>query len=192
MLLDARITLRPMSLADVPLLDLWDRQPHVMAATSDDPDQPKAFGDTYWPDELALVGPDCRYLVAELDGRPIGAMQIIDPHTEATRYWGEIEPNLRAIDIWIGTAEDLGKGYGETMMRRAFQICFADPAVTAIVIDPLASNTRAHKFYRRLGFVPEGRRMFGDDDCLVHRLTRLTWRRRFPKDRALIVQPSER
>ena len=47
-----------MSLADVPLLDLWDRQPHVMAATSDDPDQPKAFGDTYWPDELALVGPD--------------------------------------------------------------------------------------------------------------------------------------
>jgi aminoglycoside 6'-N-acetyltransferase len=183
MLLDGRITLRPMSLADVPMLDLWDRQPHVMAATSDDPDQPKAFGDTYWPDELALVGPDCRYLVAELDGRPIGAMQIIDPHTEETHYWGQIEPNLRAIDIWIGVAEDLGKGYCETMMRRAFQICFAEPAVTAIVIiDPLASNTRAHSFYRRLGFVPEGRRMFGDDDCLVHRLTRLTWRQRFPKD----------
>jgi aminoglycoside 6'-N-acetyltransferase len=180
--LDARITLRPMSLADVPLLDLWDRQPHVMAATSDDPDQPKAFGDTYWPDELALVGPDCQYLVAELDGRPIGAMQIIDPHTEVTHYWGEIEPNLRAIDIWIGSSEDLGKGYGETMMRRAFQMCFAKPAVTAIVIDPLASNIRAHKFYRRLGFIPEGRRMFGDDDCLVHRLTRLTWRQRFPKD----------
>src|SRR6516225_8672022 len=77
--LDARIILRPMSLADVPLLALWDRQPHVMAATSDDPDQPKAFGDTYWPDELALVGPDCQYLVAEIDGRPIGAMQIIAP-----------------------------------------------------------------------------------------------------------------
>jgi aminoglycoside 6'-N-acetyltransferase len=182
MLLNARITLRPMSLADVPLLDLWDRQPHVMAATSDDPDQPKAFGDTYWPDELALVGPDCQYLVAELDGRPIGAMQIIDPHTEKTHYWGEIEANLRAIDIWIGAAEDLGKGYGETMMRRAFQMCFAEPAVTAIAIDPLASNTRAHRFYRRLGFVPEGRRMFGNDDCLVHKLTRLAWRQRFPND----------
>jgi hypothetical protein len=44
MLLDARIALRPMSLADVPLL--------------------------------------------ELGGRTIGAMQIIDPHTEATHYWG--------------------------------------------------------------------------------------------------------
>lgn len=180
--LNARIKLRPMSLADVPLLDLWDRQPHVMAATSDNPDQPKAFGDTYWPDELALVGPDCQYIVAELDGRPIGAMQIIDPYSEVTHYWGGIEPNLRAIDIWIGAAEDLGKGYGETMMRRAFQICFAEPAVTAIVIDPLASNTRAHTFYRRLGFIAEGRRMFGDDDCLVHRLTRVTWHQRFPMD----------
>ncbi|MGE0629119.1 MAG: GNAT family N-acetyltransferase [Hyphomicrobiaceae bacterium] len=177
-----RIALRPMSLADVPQLDLWDRQPHVMAATSDDPDQPKAFGDTYWPDELALVRPDYQYFIAELDGRPIGAMQIIDPHTEETHYWGEIEPNLRAIDIWIGAAGDLGRGYGEAMMRRAFQMCFAEPAVIAIVIDPLASNTRAHKFYRRLGFVPEGRRMFGDDDCLVHRLTRATWRERFPND----------
>jgi hypothetical protein len=81
-----------------------------------------------------------------------------------------------------GRQRTLRKGYGETMMRRALQMCFAEPAVTAIVIDPLASNTRAHKFYRRLGFVPEGRRVFGDDDCLVHRLTRLAWRQRFPND----------
>jgi aminoglycoside 6'-N-acetyltransferase len=89
---------------------------------------------------------------------------------------------MRAIDIWIGTAEDLGRGYGETMMRRAFKLCFANPNVIAIVIDPLSSNLRAHEFYQRLGFVPEDRRKFGDDDCLIHRLTRLTWRERFPTD----------
>jgi aminoglycoside 6'-N-acetyltransferase len=180
--IDGRIVLRPMTLDDVPLLDHWDRQPHVIAATSDDTDQPKAFGDTYWPDELALVAPDYQYLIAELDGRPIGALQIIDPCTESTHYWGQIEPNLRAIDIWIGAAEDLGRGYGETMMRRAFQLCFANPAVIAIVIDPLSSNLRAHKFYQRLGFVPEGQHTFGDDDCLIHRLTRPAWRQRFPRD----------
>jgi aminoglycoside 6'-N-acetyltransferase len=43
------------------------------------------------------------------------------------------------------------------------------------VIDPLASNTRAHEFYRRLGFRAVGRRLFGDDDCLVHELTRRDW-----------------
>ena len=120
-----------------------------------------------------------RYYVAELEGRPIGAMSIIDPHLEPTHYWGEVEPNLRAIDIWIGDAADRGKGYGAHMMQLALQLCFEDTNVTAILIDPLDSNTRAHRFYRRLGFEPAGRQSFGDDDCLVHRLTRAERRRRF-------------
>jgi aminoglycoside 6'-N-acetyltransferase len=48
--------------------------------------------------------------------------------------------------------------------------------VTAVVIDPLASNVRAHRFYARLGFKPVGERRFGPDDCLVHELTRGDWR----------------
>jgi aminoglycoside 6'-N-acetyltransferase len=50
--------------------------------------------------------------------------------------------------------------------------------VEAIVIDPLASNTAAIRFYQRLGFVSEGRRMFDEDDCLMHRLTRADWKAR--------------
>lgn len=180
--LDERVNLRPATLADVALLDHWDGQPHVIRATSDDPDAAKAFEGAYWPEELGRQSDVYRYWIAELEGRPIGAMLIIDPHREETHYWGDIAPNLRAIDIWIGEASDLGRGHGETMMRRAFRLCFADAAVTAIVIDPLASNVRAHAFYRRLGFVAEGRRTFDDSDCLVHRLTREAWRRRFPGD----------
>ena len=102
-------------------------------------------------------------------------MQICDPHLEPTHYWGDVAPNLRAIDIWIGAAADRGKGYGFEMMRLALNRCFADERVTAIVIDPLASNERAHKFYRRMGFKAIGRRTFGADDCLVHELTRDRW-----------------
>jgi aminoglycoside 6'-N-acetyltransferase len=182
--LDPRIVLRPATLEDVPTFDRWDLEPHVISATSDDPDAPKAFGETYWPDELAMQDAFYQYYIAELDGRPIGGMQIIDPHLETTHYWGEIEPNLRAVDIWIGDASDLGRGYGETMMRLALQRCFADPAVTAIIIDPLASNTRAHKFYQRIGFKPQGLQALGDDDddCLVHKLDRAGWRALFPGD----------
>ncbi len=63
--------------------------------------------------------------IAEVDGRPIGAMQLCDPYKEPTRYWGDIEPNLRALDIWIGEGDARGKGYGETMMRLAFARCLA-------------------------------------------------------------------
>jgi aminoglycoside 6'-N-acetyltransferase len=176
------LTLRRATLSDVPVLERWDREPHVIAATTDDTDAEKAFGDHDWSVEIPKQSEVSEFLIAELDGRPIGAMQIIDPHEEPTHYWGEVAPNLRAIDIWIGDAADHGKGHGETMMRLAFQRCFAVTAVTAVIIDPLASNTRAHKFYQRIGFAPLGRQMFGDDDCLVHQLSREAWRTRFPDD----------
>ena len=169
------VRLRRATLDDVRWLALWDTDADVIACSSDDPNATVAFGGIDWREELLAQDEHSEYLIAELDGRPIGAMQIIDPHLESTHYWGQIAPNLRAIDIWIGSAQDRGKGRGEQMMRLAIERCFADARVTGIVIDPLASNERAHRFYRRLGFEPVGRRSFGEDDCLVHELKRERW-----------------
>ena len=148
----------------------------MIACSTDDPNAKVAFDGVEWREELAAQDEFSQYFIGELDGRPIGAMQICDPHLETSHYWGEIAPNLRAIDIWIGAPEDRGKGHGADMMRLAMTMCFADPCVTGIVIDPLASNERAHRFYRRMGFVAVGRRNFGRDDCLIHELTRDDWR----------------
>lgn len=171
------IVVRPATLADADVLKSWDSDPAVIAATTDDPDADAAFDGIVWEDELAAQSDIQRYYIAERDGRPIGALQIMDPHLEPTHYWGDVAPNLRAIDIWIGAPQDRGNGNGAEMMRQAIELCFADPKITAIIIDPLASNTRAHQFYQRLGFTPIGRRLFnGEDDCLVHELTRTAWR----------------
>ncbi|MBB3062669.1 GNAT family N-acetyltransferase [Microbulbifer rhizosphaerae] len=156
--------LRPATPADLDLLRHWDEQPHVIAADPND--------DWGWEMELAR-NPDWReQLIAELDSRPIGFMQIINPALEDSHYWGDVPENLRAIDIWIGEARDLGRGYGTRMMELALDRCFADPAVTAVLIDPLASNVRAHRFYERIGFRFLERRRFGEDDCFVFRLER--------------------
>jgi len=162
--------LRRATLADLPTLLHWDRQPHVIAATGDDDSFP-------WEIELPRDVEWRELRIGEVDGRSVGVIQIIDAAREETHYWGDAEPNLRAIDIWLGEASDLGKGYGTQMMKLAIARCFADPKVTAILIDPLASNTRAHRFYERLGFRPLERRTFGTDDCLVYRLTRHEWSR---------------
>ena len=172
------VRLRPATAADADLLAAWDREPHVITCSIDDPDAEVAFGGIPWREELEAQSDVSFYRIAELDGRPVGVMQIIDPHLEPTRYWGDIEPGLRAIDIWIGPKDALGRGIGTRMMTLALDACFADPGVRAIVIDPLNSNTDAHRFYQRLGFEPEGRRMFEEDDCLVLRLTRARWEAR--------------
>jgi len=165
------INLRPANIDDLALLRHWHEQPHVLAATG------ATTGDDWgWETELAKNPAWREQLIAELDGRPLGFIQIIDPRLEETHYWGaDCPPNLRAIDIWIGEAGDLGKGYGTTMMKLALEKCFAAPEVTAVIIDPLASNGSAIRFYERLGFKFVERRQFDDDDCTVYRLERADW-----------------
>jgi aminoglycoside 6'-N-acetyltransferase len=158
------LILRPARPGDAPRLRRWDEAPHVVASDPND--------DWGWETELARF-PDWReQLIAELNGRPVGFVQIIDPAREDSRYWGNVQENLRAIDLWIGEEADLGRGHGTRMMQLALERCFADPAVRAVLVDPLASNTAAHRFYERLGFRFVERRRFGADHCLVYRLDR--------------------
>jgi aminoglycoside 6'-N-acetyltransferase len=131
------ITLRNALPTDRPILEHWDRQEHVIASDPDD--------DWDWERELACEPMRREQLMAELEGRPIGFLQIIDPREEETHYCGEVDKNLRAIDIWIGELEDLGKGYGTQMMLLAIDRCFQNSEVTSIIIDPLATNIRAQK-----------------------------------------------
>ncbi len=164
------IQLRPATINDLSLLEHWDRQAHVIASDPDD--------DWNWTHELNRTPSWREQLIAELNGHPIGFLQIIDPAEEDSHYWGAVPPHLRAIDIWIGEKENLGKGYGTQMMQLAFARCFSDALVTAILIDPLASNVDAIRFYERLGFQFVENRRFENSDCKVYRLTRLDWESR--------------
>jgi aminoglycoside 6'-N-acetyltransferase len=158
------VNLRPATPADLSLLERWHRQPHLKAALGDD--------DWQWAEELA-PSPDWReQFIAEIDGRPIGFLQIIDPAREESHYWGCIEGAYRAVDLWIGEPDALGKGYGTQIMNLAIERCFADPAVEAILVDPMETNTRAHRFYERLGFEYVVCRRFGEDRSFVYRLRR--------------------
>lgn len=159
--------LRPATLDDVALLRRWDDQPHVIAS---DPDT-----DWEWEFELGRSPEWREQLIAEVNGHAIGFIQIIDPALEESHYWGNMPANLRAIDIWIGESAYLGKGYGTQMMQLALARCFANPAVSAVLIDPLASNTRAHRFYGQQGFKFVENRFFGSDECCVYRLDRVAW-----------------
>jgi len=162
------IHLRSATPLDAPTLRAWDRKAHVVAARGGD-------GDMDWEYELPREVSWREFLIAEVHGRPVGFVQIIDAALEETHYWGDAEPDLRAVDIWLGEEADLGRGYGTEIMNLVIGRCFADDAVKAVIIDPLAGNTRARRFYERLGFRSVERRVFGDDDCMVYRLDRESW-----------------
>lgn len=161
------LRLRKAKIADLELLLYWDKQAHVIASDPND--------DWNWEDELTRTPEWREQLIAELNGSPIGFIQIIDPAKEETNYWGMVEPNKRAIDIWIGEKENLGKGYGGIMMKLALDRCFNATNVTEVLIDPLESNKDAIRFYKRIGFEFVEKRTFGNDKCDVYRITRDKW-----------------
>ena len=167
-----RMRLRDATTDDLSLLQYWDTKPHVIKAVG-------RRDEGEWKVELSQQPGWRSWLVADLDTsegcRPIGIVQIIDPELEETHYWGGIGPGHRAIDIWIGEESDLGRGYGSEMMRLALGRCFEAPEVVAVLLDPLVSNTGAHRFYERLGFERMDTRYFDDDLCHVYRLNRSRW-----------------
>lgn len=159
------VHLRKATPEDLDLLEYWDGQDHVIAA---DPD-PEGED---WEHELQRNPSWREYLIAEVGGKSIGFIQIIDPFLEETHYWGDIGPNKRAIDIWIGEKEYLNKGYGTQMMKQAIERCFKPQEVDEVLIDPLVSNIDAIRFYKRLGFEFVEQRKFGNDECEVYSLKR--------------------
>jgi len=158
------IKLRAANIGDLDLLLYWDTKQHVIDSDPDD--------DWDWELELNRNPSWREQLVAELDGEPIGFLQIIDPYKEETHYWGAVDPNKRAIDIWIGEEANLNKGYGSIMMRLAIEKCFSHPDVNSILIDPLKTNINAHRFYKRLGFEFVEERDFDGTACYVFELKR--------------------
>ena len=161
------ISFRRATEEDVPLLAYWDEQEHVQKS---DPD-----GDWNWERELKREPVWRQLLISMLADQPIGFMQIIDPKEEDTHYWGEIGAGYRAIDIWIGEKTHLNKGYGTQMMKLGLEKCFAPSEVHTVLIDPLASNTAAHRFYKRFGFQFVEEREFDGDLCWVFELSRKDW-----------------
>lgn len=158
------IILQDANIDDLNLMMYWDTQQHVIDCDPDD--------DWQWEIELGRKVSWREQLIAELDGQPIGFIQIIDPMEEESHYWGDIEKNKRAIDIWIGEEYNLNKGYGTTMMNLAIERCFSDSTVEEILIDPLKTNVKAHRFYERLGFEFIEERNFDDSECFVYELKR--------------------
>ena len=149
---------------DLNLLQFWDKQEHVSTASGEDSWE--------WTLDDVKAKPWRWVFIAEVNSKPIGVLQIIDPALEETHYWDECELGLRAIDIWIGEVDFVNKGYGTEMMNKAIKFCFDSEEVKAILIDPLVSNSRAIRFYKRFGFKEVEKRRFGNDLCLVLRLNR--------------------
>ncbi|NNK80456.1 MAG: GNAT family N-acetyltransferase, partial [Flavobacteriales bacterium] len=151
---------RKASMADLEILRHWDTKEHIRVAIPND--------NWDWEKELDESPAWREQFIAMVDDIPIGFLQIIDPHLEETHYWGEMEPNKRAIDIWIGEEDYLNKGFGTLIMKEALRRCFSQIEINEVLVDPAEENVNAIRFYERLGFSYKEHRLFEGDKGPVY------------------------
>ena len=94
---------------------------------------------------IQSLGPRSALFVAELDGVIVGA-QSIDLFSNLSASTAHVA----TMGTWLG-GDARGRGIGAQLAARSFDFAVAHD-YTKIVVQVLAGNARALRFYRRLGF----------------------------------------
>lgn len=116
---------------------------------------------------------DASPYIAHLGDRPVGFVQSYVAMDSGNGWWeGYHDPSVRGMDLFIGNAEDLGRGLGTALVSQFADYLFRDPAVTRIIIDPDPRNIRAIRCYARAGFTRVGEIRTPDGPALLMELKR--------------------
>lgn len=151
-----RLSFRPLTRADFPLLASWLAAPHVRRWWNHE-FSPEAverdFGPTVDGREPA------EDLIALSGEEPIGVVQRcrFDDHPDyaaALRpHVGDLPPGARTIDYFIGDSVRTGIGLGSAMIAAATDDTFRRyPETTAIIVPVVAANTASWRALEKAGY----------------------------------------
>ena len=134
---------RPMTTADLPLIQRWLSLPHVREWWGDPQEQyVLVSGD--------LDEPAMDQFIFSAAGRAFGYLQCYDL-TEWNTGFGPQPPSTRGIDLFIGEPDMIGRGHGSALIRR-----FVDgrlrKGLARMVTDPDPANARAIRAYEKARF----------------------------------------
>lgn len=140
-----RVSLRPLTLDDIPQLVRWDRDRDIRAALGG-----PRFAQLAPTDWLSRFrhGRAVAFAVTAPDGGLIGDLQLQDIN------WHRREAELR---ICLGEKRLWGQGLGEEAVNLALQVAFSRLRLRLVYLRVYASNRRAVRCYEKCGFRTVGR-----------------------------------
>jgi aminoglycoside 6'-N-acetyltransferase len=135
---------RPMSAADLPLIQRWLVQPRVVE---------------WWgsaDEQLALISGDLNepamaQFIVGAGGTPLGYIQSFDLKAWPDGAFHSQPDGTRAIDQFIGEPETVGRGHGSAFIRAFVDNLLANGA-PRVITDPDPDNARAIRAYEKAGF----------------------------------------
>ncbi|MGE0009730.1 MAG: GNAT family N-acetyltransferase [Candidatus Babeliales bacterium] len=141
--------------ADLPLIYNWLHQPFVKKWFSREALPWQEFL-TFREQIKSYLGTGHEYLACHND-HPFGYIRLYDAHLWLDGLGNADPEGTYGIDLYIGDAGYLGKGFGSAMLSQFITKSIKDQVelgkpITQIIVDPDSANVTAIKTYQRLGF----------------------------------------
>ena len=148
---EPNLALALLTKADLPFLDRWLREPHVMQWwDSVDTALPKIAQRLDNP-----LSTTTAYLMIETQ-QPIGYLQIY--HANGDDFWAgmDLPKDTFGLDMFIGEPSAKGRTLGPRFLRMMRDHMFLNPRTARLHIDPDPANHAAIRAYEKAGFRPHG------------------------------------
>jgi RimJ/RimL family protein N-acetyltransferase len=143
------VKLRAMEPSDAESLWRWNHDQEVMRWMDNGYAQSLARVTTWLTERPRNDYGDVLFGIEALDdGKLIGLIRLHD---------AEPELGCASLDIYLGEKEYWGRGYATDSVRTACRYGFQQMRLHRITLTVVTENLAAHKVYRKVGFVEEGR-----------------------------------
>ncbi|MET1111424.1 MAG: GNAT family N-acetyltransferase [Allosphingosinicella sp.] len=133
---------RPVTPADLDLLDRWRGRAHVVEWWGAPELEPSA--------ETLADGRVAMWIVEHL-GRPFAYAQDYPVHAWEDHPFAYLPPGSRGVDQYIGEPDMVGRGHGSAFVRAHVERLLGAGA-PAVGTDPHPDNARAIRAYEKAGF----------------------------------------
>lgn len=160
--------LRPITEADLPVLQVWDEDPAIVALMGHK-FETRSAGE--WLADLRTERNCLAWAIEDRDGNLIGELEL----AQVNRRVGSAE-----LRICIGESGRQNRGYGTDAIRTALRLAFEGLGLNLVYLRVFLSNARAIHVYQRLGFRKEAllqpsARRHDPAPVLLMNLTRERW-----------------
>ena len=149
MLRGERVVLRAVERADLEALWRWQNDLELWLLTSERAPRPTSFAEFQAAYDRDRESPGAEVTFAvEADGRLVGRCVLF--------AFDDLARSAK-IGVTLGERADRGLGYGRDVVRVLLAYGFRTRNLHRISLDTLATNERARRAYRAVGFAEEGR-----------------------------------
>lgn len=134
---------RPLTTADLPFLKAWDEDPEIVALMG------RKYASTdveVWYESISAARNYRALAIETMEGRLIGELEL------AQVNWRRGSAELR---ICIGEKDCWGCGYGSDALQATLNLAFERYGLRSVYLRVFASNVRAIRLYKRVGFRTE-------------------------------------